>query len=50
MGSLVQAGAPLLQVHAASLDAAQAARQAVLGAITMADAAPPPGPVVIETL
>jgi thymidine phosphorylase len=50
LGSLVQAGAPLLQVHAASLDAAQAARQAVLGAITIADAAPPPGPVVIETL
>ena len=53
LGSLVQAGQPLLRVHAADASAAQAARQAVLAALQIA--APgalvaPPGPVVIETV
>jgi thymidine phosphorylase len=50
LGSVVRAGDALLQVHAASADAAAAAVQAVLAAITLADAAPPPAPVVVETL
>ena len=48
LGSRVQAGAPLLRVHAASQAAAHVACQAVLAAITLADDAPPVGPVVIE--
>ena len=50
LGTLLRAGEPLLRVHAASADAAQAAGQAVLAAITLADQAPPPSPVLIETL
>ena len=48
LGSVLLAGAPLLRVHAASRDAAHVACQAVLAAITLADTAPPAGPVVIE--
>ena len=48
LGTLLRAGDPLLQVHAASADAASVACQAVLAAITLADVAPPPGPVVID--
>ena len=50
LGSVVQAGEPLARVHAATADAAQAASQALLAAITLADVAPPVGPVVVETL
>ncbi len=50
LGSAVQAGDALLRVHAASAADAQAARAAVLAAITVADAAPPATPVVVETL
>jgi thymidine phosphorylase len=50
LGSAVQAGDALLRVHAASAADAQAACGAVLAAITIADAAPPDTPVVIETL
>ena len=50
LGTAVQAGDALLRVHAASAADAQAARAAVLAAITIADAAPPATPVVIETL
>ena len=50
LGTLLRAGDPLLQVHAASADAASVASQAVLAAITLADVAPAPGPVVIERL
>ncbi|GCL64746.1 thymidine phosphorylase [Pseudaquabacterium pictum] len=50
LGSALQAGDALLRVHAASRADAEAACAAVLAASTMADTAPPPGPVVIETL
>ncbi|MES2718152.1 MAG: thymidine phosphorylase [Pseudomonadota bacterium] len=50
LGQAVRAGDPLLLVHAATADAAAVARSAVLAAITLADAAPAPGPVVIECL
>ena len=50
LGSVVQAGEPLARVHAATADAAQAASQALLAAITLADVAPPVGLVVVETL
>lgn len=50
LGSVVQAGDPLLVVHAADAASAAAARAAVLAAITVADVAPPVRPVVIETL
>ena len=48
LGSMVRAGEPLLRVHAASQDAAQAACQAALAAIALADHAAPVGPVVVE--
>ena len=50
LGSLLRAGDPLLRVHAASAAQAQAACQSLLASITLADDAPPVGPVVIETL
>ena len=50
LGSLLRAGDPLLRVHAASAAQAQAACQSFLASITLADDAPPVGPVVIETL
>ena len=53
LGSVVQAGQPLLRLHAANADAAQAARQAVLAALQIAEpgvAVTPSGPVVIETV
>ena len=50
LGTALRAGDALLRVHAASLADAEAARAAVLAATTIADTAPPPGPVVIETL
>ncbi len=48
LGSRLQAGAPLLRVHAANVEDAQVACQAALAAIILADAAPAAGPVVIE--
>ena len=48
LGSRLQAGAPLLRVHAASQQDAHLACQAALAALTLADAAAPAGPVVIE--
>jgi len=50
VGTPVRAGEPLLLVHAASDAAAQAALEGVQAAITIADGAPSPKPVVIETL
>jgi thymidine phosphorylase len=50
LGTLLRTGEPLLRVHAASAADAQHALQAALAALTLADAAPAPGPVVIETL
>ncbi len=50
LGTVLRTGDPLLQVHAASADAADVASQAVLAAITLADVAPPLRPVVVETL
>ena len=53
LGSLVQAGQPLLRVHAADASSAQGACQAVLAALQIAApgvAVAPPGPVVIETV
>ena len=49
LGHVLQAGDPLLRVHAASQQAAHVACQAALAAITVADHAAPVGPVVIET-
>ena len=53
LGSVVQAGQPLLRLHAADAAAAQAARLAVLAALRITDpqvTVAPPGPVVIETV
>jgi thymidine phosphorylase len=50
LGTALQAGDALLRVHAATLADAEAARAAVLAAVTLADTAPPHGPVVIDTL
>lgn len=50
VGTPLRAGDPLLQVHAASADHAQAALAAVQAAVTLGDSAPPAAPVVIETL
>jgi thymidine phosphorylase len=49
-GAAVRAGEPLMRVHAADDGSAAAAVAAVQAAVTIADAAPPPAPVVIETL
>ena len=50
LGTPLRAGEPLLRLHAADATTADAARRAVLAAITLADSAPPAGAVVIETL
>jgi thymidine phosphorylase len=50
LGTVLRAGEPLLQVHAATPAAAEAAERAVRAAITLADAAPRPTPVVVQTL
>jgi thymidine phosphorylase len=50
LGSAVQAGEALLRVHAASPADAQRACAAVCAAITLADTAAAPGPVVIDSL
>ena len=50
LGTRVIAGDALLRVHAADRAQAEAAVQAVLAAITVADAAPATGPVLIDTL
>ena len=53
LGTPVLAGQPLLRLHAANAAAAQAARRAVLAALSIAEpgrAVAPPGPVVIETV
>ena len=54
LGTVLRAGEPLLRMHAASAADAQVAGQAVLAAITLADAAPVGvstiGPVIIQTL
>ncbi|MEK8051631.1 thymidine phosphorylase [Ideonella sp. DXS22W] len=47
LGSALAAGEPLLTVHAASAADAEAAARAVQAAITLAEAAPPPTPVVV---
>jgi thymidine phosphorylase len=50
LGTVLRAGEPLLRVHAASAADADVACQAVLAAVTLADAAPAVGAVIIETL
>jgi len=50
LGTVLRAGEPLLRVHAATADAAHAASQAVLAAITLAERAPPVSPVVVGAL
>ena len=50
MGALLRAGEPVLRVHAVDRAQAEAACRAVLAAITVADAGPVVGPVVLETL
>ena len=50
LGTALRAGEPLLRLHAADATTAEAARRAVLAAITLTDSAPPAGAVVIETL
>ena len=50
LGTVLRAGEPLMKVHAASAADAEAASQAVLAAITLAERAAPAGPVVIEAL
>lgn len=50
LGAVLRAGEPLMAVHAASVADAEAACQAVLAAITLAEQAPPVSPVVIEAL
>ncbi len=46
LGTPVERGTPLATVHAATEDAAEAAAQAVLRAVTIGDAAPPAGPLI----
>ncbi len=50
LGTVLRAGEPLLRVHAASPADAEQAVRAVLAALTLADAAPLAGPVLIETV
>ena len=50
LGAAVSAGQALAVVHAASDDAAHAAVRAVQQAITLADAAPAPAPLVLATI
>ncbi len=50
LGSRVRAGDALLRVHAADVAQAEAAAQAVLAAISVADGAPGIGPVVLDAL
>ena len=50
LGTRVVAGDPLLRLHAADRAQAEATVQAVLAAITVADAAPVIGPALIDTL
>ena len=52
LGRAVQAGQPLLRVHAASVDAAERALRQALAAITVTDTdtAQPQGPVVLEQI
>ena len=49
-GAVVQAGEPLAWVHAADANAAAAAVTAVQQAMSIADAAPPPLPLILETI
>ncbi len=50
LGRTVQAGEPLLRVHAASAEAAETALRQALAAITLGDTAQPVGPVVLEQI
>ena len=50
LGAVLRAGEPLLRVHAATQADAEQAVRAVLAALTLADAAPLAGPVLIETV
>ncbi|WP_395703402.1 thymidine phosphorylase, partial [Aquabacterium sp.] len=50
LGTPLRAGDPLLHVHAASEAAADEALATAQAAIALADAAPPPAPVVIEAV
>ena len=50
LGTRLQAGEPVLRVHAADRAQAEAAAAAVLAAITLADTGPAPCPVVLESL
>ncbi|MBL8306527.1 MAG: thymidine phosphorylase [Rubrivivax sp.] len=50
LGTAVQAGEPLARVHAADADGAAAAIAAVQAALTIAEAAPAPRPLVAERI
>ena len=50
LGALVRAGEPLAFVHAADVDAVNAAMAAVQSAITLADEAPVVQPLIVDTL
>jgi thymidine phosphorylase len=50
IGAAVGPGRPLCLVHARSVDQAEAAAAEVRAAITIADEAPPPAPVVLERI
>ena len=50
LGAVLRAGDALLRVHAASRADAEQAGRAVLAALTLADAAPAPGPLLVETV
>ncbi|WP_206787913.1 thymidine phosphorylase [Amycolatopsis sp. MtRt-6] len=49
-GDRVSAGDPLLELHTDTPDAVPAALAALEGGFTIADSAPEPGPIVVETI
>ncbi|MGW3967325.1 thymidine phosphorylase [Amycolatopsis sp. NPDC005003] len=49
-GDTVSAGDPLLELHTDTPDAVPAALAALEGGFTIADSAPSPGPIVVETI
>ncbi|RSM39805.1 thymidine phosphorylase [Amycolatopsis balhimycina DSM 5908] len=49
-GSSVTEGEPLLELHTDTPDAIPAALEALEGGFTIADSAPAPGPIVVETI
>jgi thymidine phosphorylase len=49
-GDTVTSGQPLLELHTDTPDAVPAALAALEGGFTIADSAPAPGPIVVETI